>query len=195
MARRRCAARCVGLRSHQLADNAFASQLAVRWPGGVDTRLRFHRCQLACHDTTPSTNARPATTATSVTNTAPIVDASAGGSVRVDCVQPATSRWPSPICYLQEPSCLTPTGKGAKPLSPDPYPRCLRHPEISKKEVNTGQEHEIFGQLCWPPLGRSHDRQRAPFEAATGQVAMAVDTNLNGVQKGVVGWFCSTPDC
>ena len=34
-------ARCVAPRSSRLADSAFARQLAVRRPGGVDIRLRF----------------------------------------------------------------------------------------------------------------------------------------------------------
>jgi len=61
-----------------LADNAFASQLAAKRHGGEDMRLRFHRSQPARRDTAPFINAPPATTVTSATNTASIVDASAG---------------------------------------------------------------------------------------------------------------------
>ena len=32
------------------------------------------------------------------------------------------------------------------------------------------------GQFCWPPLGKTVDRQRGSYMAATGQDLMAADT-------------------
>jgi hypothetical protein len=78
---------------------------------------------------------------------------------------------------------LTSRGKGAEPLVPrTPYPSAFGARPLSKEEVDHPTRSGPCGQLCWPPLGKSHGRQRALFTAATGHVSLTIDTwGLPGV--------------
>ena len=124
-------------------------------------------------DTTRSTNARRATTATLVNNTVPIATLLPSGrrgwtlpSVRRTGGHHRSASWRSP-------SCLTLRRKGASPLPPKPpNPRCLRHPELATK----GGDHRITnwmtwaallaatGHITWPSAGAFQDRHWAGLD-------------------------------
>jgi hypothetical protein len=67
-------------------------------------------------------------------------------------------------------------------LSPAPSIPAPSASEINQKEVINRTRSGPCGQLCWPPLGRSHDRQRALFTAATGHVSLTVDRTTIGTR-------------
>ena len=107
---RRWPARCVAPRFSRLDVSAFARQLTVKRPGGVDIQPRFRPYQHTHRDRRPSINAQSATAATSVISIAATARGSAVASAWVDFVRRATSQWPSAICYPTTSSQHAPWG-------------------------------------------------------------------------------------
>jgi len=60
------------------------------------------------------------------------------------------------------------------PAPPIPAPSGARNHQ--KQEVIDPNKKRTLGQFCWPPLGKSHGRQRAVLTAAAGQILMTIDT-------------------
>jgi len=60
------------------------------------------------------------------------------------------------------------------PAPPIPAPSGARNHQ--KQEVIDPNKKRTLGQFCWPPLGKSHGRQRAVLTAAAGQILMTIDS-------------------
>jgi len=170
----------VAPRSSRLGVSAFARQLTVRRPGGVDIRLRFRPYQRTHRARRSSTNAQSARAGTSVTSIAATAGSSAGAWAWEASAQPATSRWPSVICYPNTPHPDHHGGQGAEPPLPrTPSPQVPSAPRIIKMEViyrnlTLGFRAILvaaIGQVRWPPPGSLHDRHWAgPTECSTDRV-------------------------
>ncbi len=157
-------------RSSRLGVSVFARQLTVRPPGGVDIRLRFRPYQRTHRARRSSTNAQSARAGTSVTSIAATAGSSAGAWAWEASAQPATSRWPSVICYPNTPHPDHHGGQGAEPPLPrTPSPQVPSAPRIIKMEViyrnlTLGFRAILvaaIGQVRWPPPGSLHDRHWA----------------------------------
>jgi hypothetical protein len=69
----------------------------------------------------------------------------------------------------------TATSQSPKPTSPD------HHPTRGDRNAPYLTERH-----WWPPLGRSHGRQRAVFMSATGQFLLAIDKRVRKTSDGVM---------
>jgi len=81
----------------------------------------------------------------------------------------------SPAASAPEGPAHTATSQSPKPTSPD------HHPTRGDRNAPYLTERH-----WWPPLGRSHGRQRAVFMTATGQFLLALDKRVRKTSDGVM---------
>ena len=81
----------------------------------------------------------------------------------------------SPAASAPEGPAHTATSQSPKPTSPDHHPT-----RGDRNAPHLTERH------WWPPLGRSHGRQRAVFMTATGQFLLAIDKRVRKTSDGVM---------